>query len=255
MTSNPGLVCPLCPRERTSALQLSLREYLKHIQLFHSHQPGFRITCGISGCARTFQNFLTFRCHISAFHRDDPEPTNQTDGQGTDNGSHEDHDSDPEDPDGELSEGSSEKADLTNPMPVLQTSSALFLMKIKEELKLTQTAIQGIVEGVTGITQTRLSILQTEVNNVLEASGVSASSISGLDDLFDQDGVFGRPFLGMETQHQQHKYYTTHFQFVVGAGREGRTYTMYVHVPVATYLLWYWSLGYPMPVGPGSLDG
>lgn len=218
MTSNPRLVCPLCPRERTSALQLNLRDYLKHVQLFHSHQPGFRITCGIGGCARTFQNFLTFRCHISAHHRDDADPTNQID-DSPDGGDPEDPEGgDPEDPDDEISEENSEQADLNNPIPLLQTSSALFLMKIKEEHKLTQTALQGVVEGVTGITQARLSILQTEVHKVLSASGISASSIPGLDDLFDQDGVFGRPFLGMETQHQQHKYYTTHFQFVVGAG-------------------------------------
>lgn len=134
-------------------------------------------------------------------------------------GSHESADSDPEDPNDERSKG---HAGLTSPVPVLQTSSALFLMKIKEELKLTQTAIQGIVECVTGITQTRLNILQTELHNVLAACGVTASSIPRLDDLFDQDGVFGRPFLGMETQHQQHKYYTTHFEFVVGAEKGGR---------------------------------
>ena len=41
------LVCPLCPQERTAHLGFSLREYLQHINLFHAHQSGFQVICGI----------------------------------------------------------------------------------------------------------------------------------------------------------------------------------------------------------------
>ena len=55
---NAQLVCPLCPHERTAHLHFDLTGFLKHLKLFHAHQAGFRVTCGISGCQRSFSNFL-----------------------------------------------------------------------------------------------------------------------------------------------------------------------------------------------------
>ena len=59
------LVCNVCKVYHTEILT-----DLKHIRLFHSHQPNFSIKCGIGGCQQTFQN------HISAYHRGEPNPTN-----------------------------------------------------------------------------------------------------------------------------------------------------------------------------------
>ena len=52
-----ALVCPLCPPELSSRLQFNKTDYLKHIQLFHVHQPNFHIACGISGSERSFRKF------------------------------------------------------------------------------------------------------------------------------------------------------------------------------------------------------
>lgn len=41
---------------------------MHHVQLLHSHQPNFSITCGIGGCLRTFKTMGTFRNHVSAHH-------------------------------------------------------------------------------------------------------------------------------------------------------------------------------------------
>ena len=59
------LLCPLCP---DSLVSFNVSGYVKHIQVFHSHQPHFLLTCGIQGCVRTFKNFGTFRNHVSAKH-------------------------------------------------------------------------------------------------------------------------------------------------------------------------------------------
>ena len=48
-------------------------------------------------------------------------------------------------------------------MDTLQKSSAVFLFGLKEKFKLTQVAIQEIVEGVTSLTQKRISILHSQV--------------------------------------------------------------------------------------------
>ncbi len=134
-----ALVCPLCPPERSCTLQFNTTDYLKHIQLFHAHQPNFHITCGRSGCQRTFQKFHTFRKYVSDWHADEPNPTNQQVNVPELQETADSHDS-----------GSvvhvrvhqvQEHAEV---QATLQESSALFLMGLKEERKLTQVALQGV---------------------------------------------------------------------------------------------------------------
>ncbi len=108
-----------------------------------------------------------------------------------------------------------DQVELRTTLSTIQESSAHFLIGLKEERKLTQTALQGVIEGVTNLTQTRLSVLHTEVCSTLRAAGISPSSVPGLDELFDSERPFGRPFLGLETQHQQLTFYNTHFGLIV----------------------------------------
>lgn len=63
-----NMICPLCPEAHTSFLHLTFPEYLKHLELFHSHRPDFLVTCGIGGCVRTFTNLRTYRNHVSGLH-------------------------------------------------------------------------------------------------------------------------------------------------------------------------------------------
>ena len=51
-------------------------------------------------------------------------------------------------------------------MKDLQKSSAHFLFGIKERYKLTQVAIQGIIQGTTSITQQCIAAVKSEVKNV-----------------------------------------------------------------------------------------
>ena len=204
-----ALVCQLCQADRAHSLTFNTKDYLKHLELFHAHQPNFRVTCGIGGCQRTFQKCSTFRNHISDSHSFDPNPTNQP--ATTPSEPHNDSITD-------QNSYCHENTDHTNTCTTLttaQTSSALFLMGLKEKRKLTQTALQGVIEGVTALSQSRLSALHDEVCSVLSAAGISPSSVTGLAELFDADGPFGRPFLGLETQHQQLRFYKTHFQLIV----------------------------------------
>ena len=83
---------------------------------------------------------------------------------------------------------------------MLQKSTALFLLGLKEKHKLTQAALQSVVEGVTSLLQQRLDILHTQVYSKL-----SVTLLPRLDALFSDNGANARPFLGLETQHQQLK--------------------------------------------------
>ena len=61
-------VCPLWPHLWTTNLHFNRTTWLKHIQLCHAHQPGFRITCGVGGCQRTYTNFGTLKNHVYNLH-------------------------------------------------------------------------------------------------------------------------------------------------------------------------------------------
>ena len=244
-----ALTCPLCPAEMAHNLPFNTKDYLKHIQLFHAHQPNFHIICGISGCPRSFRKFHTYRKHISDSHGGNPNLTNQQststlephyDNISTDDGQC-DHDA------------IRDHVEPCTTLSTLQTSSALFLMGLKKERKLTQTALQAIVEGVTSLNQSHLSALHAEVHSMLLAAGVSSSSVPGLDMLFDSEGPFGRPFLGLETQHQQLNFYRTHFQLnvsvhVICTGRcDVHSYTLHMYTDsIQPLLLSY--LIFPFPL-------
>ena len=88
-------------------------------------------------------------------------------------------------------------------------------MGLKEKYKLTQVALQGVIEGATSLTQCRLDALRSKITSTLLDEGVSSAVISKLDAYMSEDGEFGRPFLGLETQHQQMKFYRCNFNFVV----------------------------------------
>ena len=48
---------------------------------------------------------------------------------------------------------------------VLKKNSALFLLGLKEKFKLTQTSLQGVIEGVTALNQQNISTLKSQVSS------------------------------------------------------------------------------------------
>lgn len=73
--------------------------------------------------------------------------------------------------------------------------------------------MQGVIEGVTNLFQGHLAILRSQIHETLEP--VSAAVGKDIDDLFEEDGPFYRPFAGLETQYQQETFYRTHFNLTV----------------------------------------
>ena len=166
----PFSVCPLCPHERTANLHFNRTTWLKHIQLCHAHQPGFRITCGVSGCQRTYTNFGTFKNHVYDLHpaHADVTATSSTldlpsvcdldvDYLGFTEQNHEEGDQ------GGDEGGSSHTLSHQS----LQRSSALFLMGCKEKNKLTQESVQWMIEGFTTLNQQRLHSLHMQVCEIM----------------------------------------------------------------------------------------
>lgn len=117
----------------------------------------------------------------------------------------------------------------TLPEPYLHQAAAL-LLKLKESYELTQSALQGVIEGTMTLWQQHLDCIHSAVNQVLTEAGVNLASVPGLEVIFDPEGEFGHPFSGLETQHRQMKYYKQHLGLVVS-----HTHLAFCHV---RHLLW-----------------
>ena len=228
------LVCPLCPAS-LSSVSFKLTEYIQHIRLFHSHQPNFSLTCGIRGCSRTFTNFGTFKNHVSSRHNlprvDDVSDCGCSSlGYSDLSGNGDDNDDEGTSMDTGVSDTTEQVEDVAKR---LKRSAALLLLKLKEKQKLTQVALQGVIEGVTSLFQEHLSVLHTQVCRKLEEAGVQSSSFPGLGELFNDEEA-GRPFLGLETQHQQLNYYKSNLNLLVSTCT--KFLVLYNNYTVYTYM-------------------
>ena len=202
------LICPLCPHELTVGLNFTLSEFIKHIKIFHSHQPDFSITCGLSGCLRKFTNFIIFRNHVSAYHSNDVNLSNQFP-ESSDGVS--DYDWNDESRDVETSQN--EQSDSNISFEDLKIASARFLIGLKEKHRLTEVVLQGVVKGVTQLFQCHLSALYSKVHETVQ-NDIPSAVLLDLEKEFT-DGPYSQPFYGLETPFKQLQFYRSHFNLIV----------------------------------------
>ena len=136
---------------------------LKHIGLVHAHEPNFHVSCGIQGCPRTYKNYYSFRKHLQRRHQDclvskpfsNPSLEFSTDCVD------------------EMTDlqllGMTNKEDT----PGSQVNSrqnhnpALFILKTKEVLNLSQSTTNIILHDIAEIVQQTVTKLQARVCGVL----------------------------------------------------------------------------------------
>lgn len=161
--------CKLC--SAASHLRFQVKEYIQHIKLFHAHQTDFKIICGIRGCKRTYNNPGTFFNHVYAMHgEDDCEdiPVNNV-SMDCDEDNNNDDDDDYSDYDDIFMDQRASKVSSIHDSQssyskeIVQKSSAIFLLGLKEKFKLTQLSLQGVIQGVTALTQQNISMLKSQV--------------------------------------------------------------------------------------------
>ena len=85
----------------------------------------------------------------------------------------------------------------------IRRSSALFLLKLKEQRRTSQVTIDDIVEGCRGLFTQTIDRVQAGVRAKLAELGLDPDTIEGLDDIFKN---VTDPFEGIETCHLQEKY-------------------------------------------------
>lgn len=169
----PEMECPLCSDVRS--IKYDWRDYLKHLSLFHAHHPDFKIPCRIDGCQRTYTNMRTYQNHVSSVHnwckgmnsiQGNEEGSSNTTSIVSDPISFEERSDSGDCSDfneSAIYEGLDSTTGLSNKSQELVQNSAVFLLGLKEKYKLTQTAVQGVIEGVTNLTQQQISYLQSQV--------------------------------------------------------------------------------------------
>ena len=183
----------------------TLKAVVRHVGAVHGHDAVFRVCCGVQGCPRTYCNFHSYKKHMYMKHRDllevctqEQEPAaSNVDDQG---------DSLYFDPRSPLN---------VSPPALLQNekrSSALFLMKTKEINKVSQTCLDGLVEDVTLLLQSKVRTLEAEISCALHHKGVEMDS--ELTSIFHRQEIV-TPFQGIETEFFQKKFYRENFGLVV----------------------------------------
>lgn len=185
-------VCSLCNRFRGSNFAYILR----HIGNTHRFDPGFSIACGLKSCPATYTNYESFRSHVYRKHRDElflesTVPTPDSHAEETDSSMLDWEDTDAFD--GNHGH-STEQNDL-------KLHAAKFILKTKEECKLTQTSVDKILSSVKGLWEQAMDNVRIKLADHITAEIDHCISSS--------------PFDGLETQHLQQKYYHEKFCYVV----------------------------------------
>ena len=181
----------------------SFAAVLRHIGNTHRYDPGLSIRCGIESCPEVYVNFESFRSHVYRKHRDavySCPSRSENESQDQRGDTQEEFLDDWSD---DMFESGNEIADD------IKTSAAKFLLKTREEHKVTQTTINKVVGDIKSLWSHALETVKQKVQQRL--SGSSDSLVENVMECFDDS----TPFDGLETEYLQHKYYKEHFHFVV----------------------------------------
>ena len=184
---------------------------MRHTFESHSSEPNFSFTCGIDGCPQTFECYSSIRSHISRRHGGSERnlPAATTDEHGTTSG-----DVSSINLDDETVAGSGLELSVVCPTGSdrLARSAALFLITLKEKYALTQSAIDFAVGQVNEIVTYVAEDLKASVESALrEVSLETGAEVPDLVGCYEEC----RPFLHLETEYMQTKFYRENFSLVV----------------------------------------
>ena len=207
------ITCPLCPGTSFSTVQT----LLKHIRITHSDRADFLIQCNLQGCKRTFRNFKSYENHIHTFHDlgaldvESPAASNESELEGGDNidpGASAVYNSSPEET-GELIDVN------LSPESQLQRAAATWILKTRECHRIPVSVMDAIISDVQSLFQLALGEMQSRIRSQLEGAGVPELSIQAITRDVGEQSPYGNIFRGLETQHQQLRYFRSNFRLVV----------------------------------------
>ena len=195
--------CSICH----SFASLDYASVVRHIGSVHAWEPRFKVTCGIDGCIRTYTSYRRYRAHIVNKHSEhiSDERVN-TEETFLDHETHSIEEMDSVCFDDPVTEISAERPKLYN--------KALFLLKLKEERRLSQLAVNGLIGDISTLLEEEISSLKKDVIKCMHEEHASTELISKIHKQFS-DKITAPPFEGLQTAYLQKKYFTENFHLVV----------------------------------------
>ena len=166
---------------------------LRHLGAVHAFDPNLSITCGIAGCPRIYSNFHSYKKHIYRSHSEVVIPPETSEEISAVHSHNEDASDDYNAP--------SEQGSLQSILP--QTGStfskraiALILLKLKQERKISQTALNEILKDFIYLYQTTAENLKEMVIQAVQMDPSPSTLIpKGLHSQHLQQSYF-KSFLG-----------------------------------------------------------
>lgn len=179
------VTCWICHRYAAPTLKVILR----HMAAVHAHDPTFHTICGIEECPRTYTNF-SFKRHLYRKHRGvlDLMPVS---------------------PDvvmtvsDDIEDGSS-SCEVNATEIDEKKESALFIMKAKTVHKVSQSALSGLLDDFSSMLERKIGFIQEGVEKI--TNNMPAENQTSIAKLFQEPSI-STPFIGLETQHFQEKYF------------------------------------------------
>ena len=201
--------CHLC-----EYFSVPTRELLnRHIGRVHGNSHNFRVTCGFENssgarCETTFNNFHAYKRHVRTKHREDviiserlstdeQRPTgNSADSAGD---SYNDSSEEPR----HSPESDCPPQSLANYKNNLEREAALWILKLKEGKKLTQSAVDEILSDVTELCTNFVYQLGDDLRAVLNSSNANPDDIPGLNALVNETSPYASPFANIKQWRSQ----------------------------------------------------
>lgn len=97
----------------------------------------------------------------------------------------------------------------------IKRAAAIWILKVKEKHRISQMAMQEIIQDVTELFQTCLLDLCSTLKSDLRAKNVDEEIVTSIEHHFGHDGKYGQPFRGLGTEYYQLKYFKEQFSMVV----------------------------------------
>lgn len=212
------------------------RNLLRHTFECHSSVPGFRFSCSLSGCKRTFKTLSAISSHINRDHTSTEEPTPSSATREEESDSEDDSDittpivdhftavldrdsdCDTEDfqyPHDHSDSGKQSEEIIEDSSSVrLQKAAARFILSLKEQHRLTQVAVNYLVSQVKEMVACVIDDVREAVETVLVEKNLVSSNSHDIFKTFDHC-YENNPFAGLETEYKQTKFYKNNFNLVV----------------------------------------
>ena len=208
-----------CYKPECSHLPLkSFKKLVAHIRRTHSHDPNFIVTCGIPGCCKTYRLFSSFESHISRNHSELLEETEQANDE--DISVQEDSEC-PDYPDAlssmdesDDSKSEDEENEEERREKTLR-NMALFILKTRECNRLSQTAMNNVMDETRHLVSMSMKHFQSRVEKCVTKSGTEVGDVDGLRELLAEKPVAVEAIQTLSGSWRELNYLREHFKFVV----------------------------------------